>query len=387
MKKDKDIGLIHIEKLGIHAFRNGNALQNEFKKKFGKKANEMLNSILDASEDGNTSSFYYAKDQNYDAAMIMSGGYDANIIRKCCNWISDNKGLFGDTILEVGCDCGFMTTFLGSIFPEKTILAIDRCPAGLDIAKANVEKFGLSNVEFLCTDVTELSDSSFDTVFSMRTMQENSDISNAQDPALDLISQANVFANIKQPYADSLSQLVKDHGNIISIERLAIDALLLGWIQALDNTGLKIETDYYSQISAKEMDRDSFFQTLVYTKDTPCERTDSFNSFIKCCSKSMDMKKDAYNGWESQIMYAHTAGKLIEKIVVTDLRIDSTQTTEIRYHKRDFSHFLIYQHSETSGNGLAYRPFSELEGILDEFDQQIISFQGIDYISAEIIKP
>ncbi len=386
MKHDKDIGLIHIEKLGIQGFRDGRALQNEFEKKFGGQAIEMLNSFLDASADGNTSDFYYAKNQNYDAAMILSGGFDADIIRKCCNWISDNKRLFGDTILEVGCDCGFMTTFLGSFFPEKTILAVDRCQAGVDIAKANTEQFGLTNVKFLCTDVENISDSSFDTVFSMRTMQENNDISGAEDPDLDLISQANIFAEIKQPYADSLSHLVKDHGNIISIERIAIDALLLGWIQALDNTGLKNETDYYSQITAKEVGSDSFFQALVYTK-VSCERTDSFSSFIKCCSKSMDMEKCAYSDWEAQIMYAHTAGKLIEKIVVTDLRIGSTQTTEIRYHKRDFNHYLIYQHSETSGNGLAYRPFSELEGILDEFDQQIKSFQGIDYISAEIIKP
>lgn len=86
-------------------------------------------------------------------------------------------------------------------------------------------------------------------------------------------------------------------------------------------------------------------------------------------------------------MYAYTAEKLIEKVVVSDLRINCTQATEIRYHKRDFTRFIVFQHSETSGNGLAFRPISELEGLLDEFERQINSFYGIEYISTEIVKP
>lgn len=280
LRKTKDIGLIHVEKLGIHGFRDGKALQHELKKKLGKSSNEVLNSILDASNSGQTLNFYNTKNQNYEVAMLLSGGYDADIIRKCCNWVADHKDLFGDTILEIGCDCGFMTTFLGSFFPDKTILAIDRSSAGIEIAKSNVEEFGLSNVSFLCTDVTELTDSTFDTVFSMRTMQENNNIEDAQNPHLDLISQANVFAQIKQPYAKSLSHLVNEHGNLISIERVALDALLLGWIQALDNTGLKIDTNSNEQITAKEMNRTSFFQALVYS-NSPCTNNDSFNNFIQ----------------------------------------------------------------------------------------------------------
>lgn len=44
--------------------------------------------------------------------------------------------------MEVGCDLGLVTTFLAKIFPDKTIVAIDKESEGIEFAKVNCKKLG-----------------------------------------------------------------------------------------------------------------------------------------------------------------------------------------------------------------------------------------------------
>lgn len=383
-KKPIDIGLSHIQKLGIRSARNIKQVINELVEKHGpEKASAIIEALNEASDDdAPVGQLYNVKNKDYDTSMIFSGGYDADIIRRVCNWVNDHQDLFGDSILEIGCDCGFMTTFLGSLFPEKHILAIDRCQAGLDIAKKNADKFGLTNVEFLCTDANDLSGIMFDTVFSLRTMQENGDISEVDKSGLELIPKANAFTEIKKPYASALSKLINEHGNLISIERLCRDALFLGWIQALDDTGLSICLDQYDEISCSEMERVSNFTVLVYSNEEP-PQPDSFKSFINCCSKKMNLNLSSYDGWDSQIMYAYTAGKMIEGYEIIDTRFGLKTVATLNHHKFDLNKIVFYE-IISGQHHIDIVPASEMNEVIEGFHASLDEAKSLDYI--EIIK-
>ena len=81
------------------------------------------------------------------SADLLQRGYDIDIIRKACNYIAENKEYFGKTILEVGCDAGYMTGFLAKTFPDAKIVSIDRSESAMNIAKANLEILDVHNVE------------------------------------------------------------------------------------------------------------------------------------------------------------------------------------------------------------------------------------------------
>lgn len=89
--------------------------------------------------------------------------YDGDIIRKACNYIDTHKDFFVETILEVGCEAGFMTGFLAKTFPKARIVSIDRSKAAIDIATKRIESLGIKNVEFRVSPLAEISEQ-FDTV-------------------------------------------------------------------------------------------------------------------------------------------------------------------------------------------------------------------------------
>lgn len=341
MKKKKDIGLEHINRLNIQTVRDPSALFTMFSMKYGyKKAKEICDDLYGAMERLGHHEFYAKKDADYNIAMTFSGCYDADIVRKACNWINDHQYAFGDEILEIGCDCGFMTTFLGSLFPNKHILAIDRNPSGIAIAKSNAEKFGLSNIDFMCIDVNDLTNKSFDTIFSMRTMQENS-LSVKEDSFNELLPQADIFTKAVQTFANNISSLLKDNGHLVSIERLERNALFLAWIQSLTNASLKIDLDSFTELHCLELGSASIFESLVFCKENISD-VDVFMSFMNCVANCIDTSLPQYDGWDAKIMYAFTGGKLIDGIELHDSNTGSKSRAVCRLHKYDNSSILWY---------------------------------------------
>lgn len=81
----------------------------------------------------------------------------------------------------------------------------------------------VDNVEFICTGSESIEGRSFDTAFSLSTVHENCDSS---EDAMDQFPElSEKFARSMQRYCDDLRTFVKDDGNIISMERMNVDAL------------------------------------------------------------------------------------------------------------------------------------------------------------------
>ena len=59
------------------------------------------------------------------------------------------------TILDVGCGIGLLTTFYAQRCPGATVVGIDRSPASITLARQRAEALGLSNLRFECLDLDQ----------------------------------------------------------------------------------------------------------------------------------------------------------------------------------------------------------------------------------------
>jgi SAM-dependent methyltransferase len=58
-----------------------------------------------------------------------------------------------DSILDVGCGVGILTTFYAKQYPDKTVVGIDRSPASIARAQHQAKALNLMNVQFECLDL------------------------------------------------------------------------------------------------------------------------------------------------------------------------------------------------------------------------------------------
>jgi SAM-dependent methyltransferase len=132
------------------------------------------------------------------------------------------------SILDVGCGVGILTTFYASQYPDRTFVGMDRSPASIARAQEQAKVRGLTNVQFECLDLDHMPPTrSFDLVVATHVL-----VQAEQDPGIPSRSW-NTFerGDQSQPQADferrtgigtrldSLSVLLSAQGRMIVFEK------------------------------------------------------------------------------------------------------------------------------------------------------------------------
>lgn len=313
MKKQKsDAGLSYLKMTGLRAAKDKGSIQKEFEGTFGKKeGGDFLADFYKLAEKGDKNSYEF-KNEDYDKCMLLTGCFDADIIRRSGNWIANHKEYFGKKILDVGCDCGVISCFLGVQFPESEIVSIDRSVNGIKIGEKLAKKLGLKNIRFVSAELKDFDEGGFDTVFSMRTAMENGFCK--EDRTMEFVDQAEAFGAAFKDYASLLASKVEENGFLVSLENTERDPLLLGWIDALFSGGLKAIKDGYTEFSCRELGNEVPFQTLVLKKGSEGSAMDFFTEI---CEDNGDFSLGDYKGWRSKLVYEFRKGDLIEGYFIT----------------------------------------------------------------------
>ena len=265
--KKKDIGLEFIQRIHFHRRQGSYAVCNALRGLYGDKWTEAFFDELHATEEGSTE-FYDFKNQNIDVSTVISENYDSEILRQFCNYLYDYKDYIKGDILDVGCESGYMTAFLAMYFPEARITAIDRSENAVNVAKERLNKFGITNVQFKTTDVKDLKEQ-YDTVISMRTLMENMAISVIEFDIFQGEEFSYQFLRNKeetQQYADTILNVLKDGGHLISIERLKVSPLEYGWLSALNASNCAYLQSTLRHINCKEVTMIGHFTAFVAQK-------------------------------------------------------------------------------------------------------------------------
>ena len=341
MSKPQDAGLKYVRELSMQTFHSSSSAYDHIASKIGKLKTAELVTWFDRrtkTDLAKENDFYTFKNSDLTTSMLASEAFDTDYIRRMCNWIEENRELFGETILEVGCDCGILTCYLAKTFPEAQVVGIDRNENAVLRARELAEKLNVTNVSFQQANVYDYREQ-YDTVLATRITQEN--IAEPEHTRYD------TFYHIARDYKDALRSLIRSLTKLIKPEGCLINGIMVGIDPYLYATlSLLSETECYpvnSEILQYSQFKESIrMQMIISFNDKEfCDDKimeiyqDSINSedwknellkpylispqefwsklmFNVRVRETMKMGEASYTGWEANIMLDDTADKLIE---------------------------------------------------------------------------
>lgn len=375
-KKPADSGLLYVQKVGIKPARDMQMIYSMLTSKYGRlNAEKFLDTINELAR-SNKDQQYEFKNANFDKCMIYTGGFDADIVRSASNWIVKNKDYFGEKILDVGCDCGFVSCFLGLTFPQARIISIDKGTNGINIAKQIAAKLGVHNIEFKSCALKDLTESGFDTVFTMRTMHENIQDDSEEDSLLDISEQADIYCEHLDDYAKDLLSKLTDDGCLVSIERISRDALFLGWLESLGQNGMGFLADCYEELTCNELDEMSKFQAFICFKSAE-EAIEPIEVFGFACERNIALDLPKYEGDDANNLLELKRGELLKGYVLED----SMKKTRIKLaawtHKYDDTGMIFFRNM--NGNStIEFYDLSQKDDLLSEIEKAAEEFRNIN---------
>lgn len=320
MKKIEDPGLLYIKSLGFRYIRTQNQFDELLQKELGADTAKRLHTFFGNRSEGkfDDHDFYEYKNSNEKISLTVSGLFDNDIYRKACNWISKNINHFGRTILDIGCDNGIMSCFIAQLLPNSRIIGIDRCPSGIEIAKKLAQRLGLTNVEFLVSDILYLAPNyKFDTVFSMRNMHEN--IDHKDFPEFETLDNQCLFYVQKlESYIKAICSHLDIDGEFVSIERIERNSILLGWMQGLNKAKLELTSAEIEELEANEVGRISHFQAACYKVGRELQYKYIYELWCKAVCREIDLQAGEYKSWEAQLMFHNSKERFIKGIEYLD---------------------------------------------------------------------
>lgn len=375
MKKQKDVGLQYMMELGLRPAKTWaqffSMLQDKFGKEKAAEVEKAINERQDAADRGEKSNdavFYTLKNSSVDMSLAISGGFDGDFIRQACNHISSVADKYRSCarILEIGCDCGILSCFLGRTFPESRIVSIDRCEDSIAVAKELAHRLNVSNITFLHADINDYPEEKYDAVVSVRVMHENFRLSEKEDHTLLMDTQAEQFAAATAQYAQALSNKLTDNGLLLSIERCGLNPLLYGWMLALNEQGIVAHN--YSQLSCQEIGEENYFQILDMQKENNyLMREEIRRQFARCFfGDNAELAQTDFVGWEASIVLQLLHGELLDGVFAY---VDGQKVGKIALWKSAEcgSDILIEQHIVGQGRiNLCVRDTVMLEEIVQQ---------------------
>ena len=342
----------YLKMLGISPASDVNELYSECKKIGDSARVQQLERIVsqraDNYESKSDSALYNKKNADENIAILFTGGMDYNYLASLFSWVLENKDHFGTEILEVGCDIGFVSCFLGLAFPDKHITSIDKYDKSIQIAKRQADKLQISNVTFVRSDVSKITDK-YDTVFSSRTVHENAGACFA-DLSFSLVDIGNHYEQSLKKYSEILTRLIKDGGNLISCERMELDPRFLGWMWALSERGYYLQPESHKSAKIKEAGSESCFQFGVYGRKSGIQsREDLLDFFNEAVCKESDIS-DIKGNWGTAKGWA----ALSALYICADSFVEGYRTTD-KTGKSTFARYAVYTNRYDRDSSLVYQ--------------------------------
>lgn len=288
-----------MERLGLEDSENSMDPEEALRKAFGEKEGAALAEHLYQFRPKKEEEFirqhaareYYYEDTGYYSfryqspklAVVLDSCTEKASLGEIGRWLTSHQDLFGKTVLEIGCGDGFFCLLLGLLFPERRILGIDRTENAVKTASALRDQLGLSNVSFETMDIRQMEEGrTFDTVLSIRTMQENTKLN--PDTVLfgPFSRQIQDSKENLREYTDPVAAHVRDSGTLVMIEYEEESRTYgLGLLENLNEKGLGPDFSLYQSIPLSPSG--AYFQgpvrVIVSKKGAPLSEKDLFRGW------------------------------------------------------------------------------------------------------------
>ncbi|MBR3148932.1 MAG: class I SAM-dependent methyltransferase [Eubacterium sp.] len=264
--------------------------------------------------------FYELKNRSLDGSIYVSAAFDGGVFRHIGNLIIDNGELLGDNVLDLCCDCGIVTCFMAKQYPEKSFVGIDINESAINNAKALAEKLGVTNAEFICSDVFELDlGKKFDCVTSFRCLLDACEL---KTQGLNFVGSREereaTYQEAFSDYAKIVAKHLDDNGTLISVERYTAEYGWLGWMQALEENGLLMCADKCSQMQAQDISNTKEYSVTFASRNYESKPIEAFEAALSRNFKS----GTGYDGGMAEFaLYYDSEGEIEFTDVIKGTRI------------------------------------------------------------------
>ncbi|MDD5792307.1 MAG: class I SAM-dependent methyltransferase [Erysipelotrichaceae bacterium] len=194
---------------------------------------------------------------------------------------------FEGEVLDVGCGNGILTCFIAKMNPEAFVLGIDQNREAIEVARSLASSLKLDNIAFENKEMSEISDK-YDHVLSIRTVHENIGFLSSDIAYYPFAKQLLAYKEIYGDYGQFFAGILKEEGELVSIERSGFNASYLSYLLSLGSY-LLIAEDSLESREIKEGNNVGHFQQIKAKKENG--RIDILNLWLDHYDE-IDNRKD-----------------------------------------------------------------------------------------------
>ena len=232
--------------------------------------------------------FYELKNRSLDGSVYVSAAFDGGVFRHIGNLVIDNADLFHGSVLDLCCDCGIVTCFMARQYPAVQFTGVDINEGAVNNAKQLAEKLGVTNVAFITADVLALElGKKFDCITSFRSLLDACEL---KTQGLNFVGARDEreasYRDAFLDFAGAVAAHLADKGAFISVERYTAEYGWLGWMQALEACGLKMNADKCCEMQAMDISNTKQYSVTFAGADGANGALDTFNAVLSRNFKS-----------------------------------------------------------------------------------------------------
>ena len=221
---------------------------------------------------------YPLKNKNLALANAVASQYDSARIKAFVAWFLDENIPLSGEVLDIGCDNGILTCALASILPHVKFVGIDPCSEAIILAQKRASQLGLSNVNFIASNVenyaSENNKSRFSCVLTVTVVheliangmiEEDRGIMTMPNPDFCLFDNNAKFisTSTEVPLLKNISSLLNPSGILISLDRWGISGQLLRWVRLAEEHQFSLDLNR-STVIEFESDEKEFMPVTVF---------------------------------------------------------------------------------------------------------------------------
>ncbi len=372
----------YMNKIGLKYIKNGNefiaGLAMRTDRAYAKEMAAELNSRAEGAPKNNTR-FYELKNRSLEGSVYISAAFDSGVFRHIGNIIIDCGEKLGGKVLDLCCDCGIVTCFMAKNFPESHFVGIDINESAIKNAKELAEWFGLSNVEFVCSDVYELDlGEKFNAVTSFRSLLDAAD---KKTKGLNFIGDRDKreesYKEAFSDFADAVDRHLADDGFVLSVERYTAEYGWLGWMAALGEKGIYATADSHL-MRAQDISSVKEYSVTYAKRD---EKTDALEVFTEAMAKDFKAGTGYDGGMAEFAIYYDSDGEIKLYDVIKNNRVIHQFAFAVSKKGKG-----MYYDASNDNRKIKYYNMKKHETMLSDFEKKLALYDRDVYEVVEYTK-
>ena len=296
-------------------------LRATYGRKRADELTEIIESRAEKSFTGGGSRFYDLKNAVLDGSLLLSASFEYDYYVNLLSVLIEKQDVIGESVLDIGCDCGILSCAIALLFPNTKVVGIDRCNKAITCAEELAKRNSIKNVSFEKADIMSFNHASFYTILSSKLIHEAARLYTITDPKkADLSGLALIYKDKMLPVTKRVFELCAEGGVLVSVERLDVHPNALGYFMALCECGFAISAKSIACIrndstSTESGDTEKYPICLAKKEVVDADRDSlriAYDALFEMCkSRGFDFTKPEYFGWKAFVVFESRRGEFI----------------------------------------------------------------------------